>query len=348
MWIVNWLDGSVVLGGYDSNLVLGENYTDQLNYDKDEGCFTGMRVTVADVLLNKRNGVDVSIAPSEFYLACWIVPQRQMLIEAPPVIRENFDRETAMNGSSEESSGLHCGLSIRVPNSQFLVPYVEIAHGGKRVSNDSLVDLLVNSIGGNRTATLGRYFLTAAYLMFDHDANTFTLWQANPSPGRPNLVPVIEQSTDQSCATTSSGQGGGGDMINTPSISATADPPLSISTGAVVGIAVGSVAGLAAVAVAVAVAVFLILCRRRKKPVVRAGDQRVESLDNSADERARPDVLTEMPDDSPTPEMVGTDLYPEMDGSTLHLGGPRESGPQQSSHAAGRPVYELGGYGRAS
>lgn len=46
-------------------------------------------------------------APSEFYLACWIVPQRQMLIEAPPVIRENFDRETATNVSSEESSGLH-------------------------------------------------------------------------------------------------------------------------------------------------------------------------------------------------------------------------------------------------
>lgn len=237
---------------------------------------------------------------------------------------------------------LSSGLSIRIPNSQFLVPYVEIARDGTRVSNDSLVDLLVNSIGGNRTATLGRYFLTAAYLMVDHDANTFTLWQANPSTGRPNLVPVVEESTDQSCATSSGG--GGGATTNTPSTPATADPPSSISTGAVVGIAIGSVAGLAAVVVAA----FLVLRRRRKKPAARAGGQPVESLYDSADERARPDVLTEMPDDSPTPEMVGTDLYPEMDGSALHLGGHRVSGPQQSSYAAGRPVYELGGYGQTS
>lgn len=225
---------------------------------------------------------------------------------------------------------LSSGLSIRIPNSQFLVSYVEVARDGTRVSNDSLVDLLVNSIGGNRTATLGRYFVTAAYLMVDHDANTFTLWQANPSSGRPNLVPVVEESTGQSCATSSGG--GGGATTNTPSTPATADPPSSISTGLA----------------AVAVAVFLILRRRRKKSAVRAGDQPVESLDDSADERARPDVLTEMPDASPTPEMVATDLYPEMDGPTLHLEGHRASGPQQSSSTAGRPVYELGGYGRTS
>lgn len=115
MWIANWLDGSVVLGGYDSNLVLGENYTDQLNYDKDEGCFTGMKVTVTDILLNKRNGVDVSIAPSEFYLGCCIVPQRQMLIEGPPVIRESFDRETGMNVSGS-SSGLHWSAAQYLAN----------------------------------------------------------------------------------------------------------------------------------------------------------------------------------------------------------------------------------------
>ncbi|KAK7719695.1 hypothetical protein SLS64_001874 [Diaporthe eres] len=174
---------------------------------------------------------------------------------------------------------LSSGLSIRIPNSQFLVPYVEIARDGTRVSNDSLVDLLVNSIGGNRTATLGRYVLTAAYFMVDYDANTFMLWQANPSSGSPNLVPVVEESTGQSC-TTSSG-GGGGATTNTPSTPATADP----------------------------------------QPAVRAGDQPVKSLDDSANERARPDVLTEMPDASPTPEMVATDLYPEMDGPTIHLEG---------------------------
>lgn len=244
---------------------------------------------------------------------------------------------------------LSSGLSIRVPNSQFLVPYIEIARDGTRVSNDSLVDLLINSIGGNRTATLGRYFLTAAYLMVDHDANTFTLWQANPSTGAPNLVPVpaIEQSTDRSCATTGGGGGGGGATISTPSTTATSHPPSSISTGAVVGIAIGSAAGLAAVAAAV----FLSTRSRRDKLAERAPAPPVESSDNSADEHAKANVLTEMPDDSVPPEMIGSELYPEMDGA-LDLHHERHQaltvGLHQSSFSAGRSVQELDGYVRDS
>lgn len=106
MWIADWLDGSIVLGGYDSNLVLGNNYTDHLNYDEDEGCFTGMKVLVTDILLNKRNGDDVSIAPTNFGLACCIVPQRQNLLAAPRTIQENFDNETGMS-TLGPSYGLH-------------------------------------------------------------------------------------------------------------------------------------------------------------------------------------------------------------------------------------------------
>lgn len=120
--------------------------------------------------------------------------------------------------------------------------------------NNSLVDLLINSTGGEGdwTSTLGRCFLTAAYLMFDHDSNTFTLWQANPSTGTPNLVLVLDgEWTEQSCAVNgNSGDGGGGATTSTPSTAETADTPPPISIGAVVGIAIGGVGGLAAVAVA--------------------------------------------------------------------------------------------------
>ncbi|KAG6363429.1 hypothetical protein INS49_008528 [Diaporthe citri] len=262
----------------------------------DEGCFKGMKVTVTAILLNKRNGEDVSIAPTYFALACCIVPQRQMLLEAPSITRVNFESQTGMS-HLRPSYGLHwsatqyvatevydgdltirlsSGLSIRVSNNQFLLPYVDIADNGTRVTNDSLVDLLINNMDRRR-------------------------------PDR-----KIGPSTDPSCTSVGSGDGGGGGSTGTPS-TATAELSPSISTGAVVGIAVGSVAGLTAVAIAV----FLILRRRRKRLAARAGSQPVGPSDNSTDENAKPNVLTEMPDGSVPPEMVGSDLYPEMAGSNL-------------------------------
>lgn len=89
MWTTDWLD---MHGVRNLNLVLGDNSSDRLHHDRDEGCFTGIKITMTDILLNNVNGVDVSIAPTEFYLACSVVAQRQMLIESPPNIRENFDK----------------------------------------------------------------------------------------------------------------------------------------------------------------------------------------------------------------------------------------------------------------
>lgn len=37
MWTTNLLDGSVILVGYGLKLVLDNNYTSQLTFDKDEG-----------------------------------------------------------------------------------------------------------------------------------------------------------------------------------------------------------------------------------------------------------------------------------------------------------------------
>lgn len=106
MWIDDWLDGSVVLGGYDSDLVLGDNYTQALDYSNTTGCWTGMRVTVTDMVLNIRDGSDVSIFPEHYELPTCIVPQRQLLMEAPGEILTNFDAATGMS-SIGTSFGLH-------------------------------------------------------------------------------------------------------------------------------------------------------------------------------------------------------------------------------------------------
>lgn len=74
MWIFDWLDGSIVFGGYDSNLVFGEKYTGHLDYKEDEGYSTGLKVPVIDISLKKWNGVEVSIAPNDFAQAFCIVP----------------------------------------------------------------------------------------------------------------------------------------------------------------------------------------------------------------------------------------------------------------------------------
>lgn len=65
------------------------------------------------------------------------------------------------------------GLEIRVPNNKYPVHHVEIGYNGSRIFSSSERELLLTEVTG-RPATLGRYFLTAAYLMVDIDGNTFT------------------------------------------------------------------------------------------------------------------------------------------------------------------------------
>lgn len=97
MWVDDWLDGSMVLGGYDSELVTGNNHTQALDYTNETGCWTGMLVTISNIELNYPNGTDVSIIPEHYALPVCIVPHRQLLIEAPTSIRETFDTVTGMN-----------------------------------------------------------------------------------------------------------------------------------------------------------------------------------------------------------------------------------------------------------
>ncbi|RGP68844.1 peptidase aspartic [Fusarium sporotrichioides] len=267
MWVKTPIDGSLVLGGYDEEKVIGKNYTAPLVYDDytgTAGCWAGMKITISDIRVNFRDGSDESIFPSNTALPCCIVPQRQLLLEAPGAYVSRFEEVTGSNHTGT-SYGLHwsarlfdaddafdgditfhldSGLQVRIPNDQYIVPFVDIDRSGARVTKPKTKELLMNGVA-NQPATLGRYFLTAAYLMVNHDAGTFTLWQGNPTQ-RSKLVKVFDQDTADKC-----GKDAAGVVQPTVSTSATpkeekegepADQPESSSSpsGAIIG---GAVAG---------------------------------------------------------------------------------------------------------
>lgn len=145
---------------------------------------------------------------------------------------------------------------------------------GAPIVEEDAPELLFGGVGNNPT-TLGRYFFTAAYLMVDHDAHTFTMWQANPS-SKTSLVPVVgsEYTDDSGCDDASDGEqgeagggAGGGDAggSNTGEGGSTSDPDATVSSsgvgaGTIAGGVVGGVGGLSVIAV-----ILFFLLRRMKK-----------------------------------------------------------------------------------
>jgi hypothetical protein len=105
MWVSDSLDGSVVLGGYDQLKVIGQNYTQPLDYSDATGCWTGMKLTVTDIQVVFRTGDTASIFPPNFALPVCIVPQRQLLIEAPAELHDNYEIVT-----NTKNIGLSYGL----------------------------------------------------------------------------------------------------------------------------------------------------------------------------------------------------------------------------------------------
>lgn len=106
MWTDNNpIDGSVIIGGYDQNKIIGSNYTQPLDYSLT-GCWTGMKVTVNDIRINYRDGGDQTIFSANQQLGVCIVPQRQLLMEVPSTVVGNFQNftKTQTTGSSFDLS----------------------------------------------------------------------------------------------------------------------------------------------------------------------------------------------------------------------------------------------------
>ncbi|KAI2605960.1 acid protease [Hypoxylon fragiforme] len=259
MWVDDGaVDGSIVFGGYDQQKVIGKNYTQPLDFSDNTGCWTGMMVHISKVTLNIRTGENINILPANTEIHACIVPQRQLLLEAPESMIATFENATNTRNIGL-SYGLHwsaylydasdyfdgdltislsTGLDVRIPNSQYMVPFVDIDRNGSRFFNTSERELLIGGLA-DQPATLGRYFLTSAYLMIDQDSDTFTLWQANPTSDS-KLVSVVTNENAECGNRTSTPDSN----ASSPDTSQNSQAATGLSGGSIAGVVVGVVVGL--------------------------------------------------------------------------------------------------------
>ncbi|KAF4121435.1 hypothetical protein GMORB2_1842 [Geosmithia morbida] len=254
------IDGSIVVGGCDSERMIGDRYTMPLDYDDYEnrsGCWTGTKVNISEIILNSHDGSDDTIYSTAEPLSVCIVPQRQLLPEAPGDVFSSSEETTdarPSNISYDLGWDGHVYLEDDlVPNSQYMVPGVEITREGDRAVDDSKRVLLINDMGGSDGPfTLGRSFSTAAYLDVDHENGSFSLWKANPTSSS-KLVSIVSEDAAEECS---------GKILNSGNGTSDDGPDAHKKTSsAMLGGAIGGTLGGVAIASAAA---FFLWCRRRQ------------------------------------------------------------------------------------
>ena len=99
---------------------------------------------------------------------------------------------------------LDSGLRISIDNSQFITPNRFLEFDGSISYNSSEVEVLIEDRPDDAPEypILGQPFLSAAYLMVDNDAQTFTLWESVPQ-AKTDLVAVAPSKCDSSTSSTS-------------------------------------------------------------------------------------------------------------------------------------------------
>ena len=278
------MDGSLVIGGCDAAKTTGNNLTSEFTRDGScpWSCPNSLIVDLNDITLKFTNGTTVSLFGSSqgtamrscikpdiplitFPSSVWntfttlaggafIAPS-----ESYKLWGMDFVADGAFDG--DLSFTLSSGVEITVPNSQLVVPDVTVsAEGDLQITNNSLREILIYNLeddNANDMPLLGQAFLTSAYLHVNNDAKQFTLWQARPTT-ETKLVPVVTDLTY--CSNHSS-----------PSAPATSVAPTkqrpsgnSLSIGAVVGVAVASIAATTLVFVVT----FRAWSRKRSSPLL--------------------------------------------------------------------------------
>jgi len=162
------------------------------------------------------------------------------------------------------------GLELTIPNELLVVPEKLIDDSGKVQINSTSAEVLIQpTLGANAADTplIGKQFFSSTYLFVNHDAGTFTIWQANSTTDT-RLVSVGSdcevvkiQETPLVPAPSSSNNPLSGATDRPETAPETENDSPGLSTGLITGIAVGA-AGLLA---AVAVIIYLCFVRRKKK-----------------------------------------------------------------------------------
>ncbi|KAF2494051.1 acid protease [Lophium mytilinum] len=277
------MNGNLVLGGYDQAKIkdLSKNHTDRLT--SPGTCSQGMLITFTEIKLNFPNGSEPNLLDQfigGYNLQACICPSCATVMSMPldpyfsrfvdwtesvPIDRSvgiNFFTMMYAGGTAYQGDltfTTDAGLSIRVPNSQLVLPDLTIADDGSIATNTSVQDLMIYSlqdVNKNDMPRIGKYFFTAAYLHVNNDANTFTIWEANPTTDT-DVVAVLDDDLAKECNVVQPKatpiESSGSVPSSTSSSSPTGSPPASksnkLAAGAIAGIAVGSVAVVGLIAV---------------------------------------------------------------------------------------------------
>ncbi|CAK7246400.1 MAG: hypothetical protein STHCBS139747_008030 [Sporothrix thermara] len=283
--------GVFVLGGYDRAKTVPGQMTTLPLADAGSVCPSRMVLSITDLVLNFANGTDASLFPgaaSTALQAC-ITPDYPVLMTLPDdpffkametLTNASIDQRSDgivffanryLPGASSSSSvytgdltiTLQSGLAIRVPNDQLIVPDRTIDPvSGAIVANSSGLDttiLAIQNINANDMTQLGRQFLSAAYVMLNQDAGSFTVWQANPTVAR-DLVAVDETNAELTACNASSSSSSS--SSSSEAAESAAPSTKHVSPGVIAGAVVGSCIAVAAL---VGLAVFFCVRRRRQQ-----------------------------------------------------------------------------------
>jgi hypothetical protein len=322
------MDGQLVLGGYDSKKIKPERkHVGQIAYT--DQCYTGMTVTVSKMFLNFPNGsspniMDTAEAGGSGLMTACLCPTCTLFMALPldPYFARyekwtgsvNVGRSTGINfwtmlyESDDVFQGdvtieLDSGLQVRVPNSQFVLPDMSIdKQTGEVEMNTTVRDVVFYSLQDsmrNLMPGLGRYFLTSSYLMVNHEENSFTLWEANPTTAEA-LVPIIDERTQIACTKNSPQTPDPSPTSNTKGPEATLNA-LSISKGVIVTIVLASVITIGLIVAAI------FFVRRR---LVHKGLRAASSTENevgilNVSEMADSTERTQEMYGGPPPELMG-------------------------------------------
>lgn len=275
------MDGSIVMGGYDRAKTSGPNSTQPFSTLADMAkCPSSLIVIVTDIVVKHSNGTNQSLfggAQGSALRTC--IKPDVPLITFPSPIFQNF--KDAIGGTYVEASNafklwgmsylandvfdgdlqftLSSGLELTIPNSQLVVPNLEIDQQGVlQEPNNTLRELLVynyETSNEDDMPLLGQVFLSSTYLHVDNERGQFTLWQANPTTEQ-DLV-TIPSTNNKTCPQGSAGS-------PNPSTS-----HRRLSSGAIAGIVVGVLVAAAALLGALALA----LLRKRRPKNALLGDE---------------------------------------------------------------------------
>jgi hypothetical protein len=158
---------------------------------------------------------------------------------------------------------------------------------------------------------LGTTLLTSAYMMVNHDAHTFTLWEANPTTEED---PVLISSPKESCTPTPSSNSTSSGSSGSDTGSSSHSGSSSLSGGAIAGIVIG-----AAVLLATLAGALWFFCFHKQRRQARGGHAPAESKSNQ-----------EFSQDLTSSSNANEEGNHELHGDT----GAKEMPPNQ-------PVYEL-------